>query len=213
MNPAFLRITGFTRAQLTGLTLVQFDNMLRDCCDPTQTYQSATADPSAPTEAGGERRCAMRRVLPLVRPGKRTLQYSVHVGDGNARVLYFRDITHEAQVERLKSEFLSTAAHELRNPMASVFGFSELLLTRDYDKKTRKDLLSTIHRQAGHVINLLNELLDLARIEARAGRDFKFKFQPLAPIIQRTVKASRTQRSAHDRCVSAQGPADGHGGR
>jgi signal transduction histidine kinase len=45
-------------------------------------------------------------------------------------ILYFRDVTRETEVDRMKSEFLTTAAHELRTPMVSVFGFTELLLNR-----------------------------------------------------------------------------------
>ena len=41
-----------------------------------------------------------------------------------------RDVTHETEVDQMKSEFLSTAAHELRTPMASIFGFVELLMHR-----------------------------------------------------------------------------------
>lgn len=47
-------------------------------------------------------------------------------GGSLEKVAYFRDITRESKVDRLKSEFLSTAAHELRTPMASIYGFSEL---------------------------------------------------------------------------------------
>jgi signal transduction histidine kinase len=49
------------------------------------------------------------------------------------RIFYFRDVTHESEVDRMKSEFLSTAAHERRTPMATIYGFDELLLTQDHD--------------------------------------------------------------------------------
>jgi signal transduction histidine kinase len=62
--------------------------------------------------------------------------------------------------------------------MASILGFSELLISRDFDEATRKDLLETIHKQSELLVSILNELLDLARIEARRGKDFVL--QPLS---------------------------------
>jgi signal transduction histidine kinase len=88
----------------------------------------------------------------------------------------------------MKTEFLSTAAHELRTPLASIHGFSELLLKRDFDAATRRDLLQTIHRQSTNLAGLVNELLDLARIEARADKDFRLEVQPLQPIVEATVR-------------------------
>ncbi len=92
-----------------------------------------------------------------------------------ARILYFRDVTAEAEVDQLKSEFLSTAAHELRTPMASVYGFAELLMTQELGAAERSELLGIIYKQSGVMADILNELLDLARIEARRGKDFVFE--------------------------------------
>ena len=104
-------------------------------------------------------------------------------------MLYLRDVTRELEVDRMKSEFLSSAAHELRTPMASIFGFAELLLRKSYPDERKREMIDTIHRQAKHLTNLVNELLDLARIEARAGKDFKLEELPLAPMINDAVAA------------------------
>jgi signal transduction histidine kinase len=104
-------------------------------------------------------------------------------------VICLRDVTRETEVDRMKSEFLSTAAHELRSPMASILGFSDLLLKREYDEKKRGEMLGIIYQQASGLTRMLNELLDLARIEARAGRDFKMTVIPLAVVIRRAVSS------------------------
>ncbi len=93
-------------------------------------------------------------------------------------------ITHETEVDRMKSDFLSTAAHELRTPLASIYGFSELLMARDYDKNTSYKILETIHRQSLNLKHLLDELLDLSRIEARAGKDFHMEDNTLQDIVK-----------------------------
>lgn len=189
VNPAFLRMTGLTQQELIDRTEAQADDLIRSLHDPSVPYPPLMRllDADASEEASREGRNL--QTLHLLKPEKRVLQRSMRRGEGGSKVLYFRDVTRETEVDRMKSEFLSTAAHELRTPMASVYGFCELLLRRDYDEKTRRDLLTTIHRQAGALIHLLNELLDLARIEARAGKDFKIRTQPLKPIVEQTVGA------------------------
>ncbi len=186
VNPAFLDMAGvpvefFDRAP----TLAEFDAALRERCDPAQPYESLEA--AQARELAGD----TRRATPIrLRNPSRILERHVRgTTGGGTTIIYFRDVTHETEVDRMKSEFLSTAAHELRTPMASIFGFSELLLRRPYDEGKRRDMLETVHRQAGLLVNLLNELLDLSRIEARAGKDFRIRVQPLAPILADTVAA------------------------
>lgn len=185
-NPAFSRMTGFGEADLTGLTEGEFDGLMRGLCDPAQANPAVDALPSP----GGDKSLPTPvAILTLLRPTRRILQRSVRKGaDGlGEKVYYFRDVTHETEVDRMKSEFLSTAAHELRTPMASIFGYSELLLTRDFDTETRHDIADTIHRQTRILTDMVDELLDLARIEARAGKDFRQELRPLLPIIRDTV--------------------------
>lgn len=108
-------------------------------------------------------------------------------GNSTELVMYFRDITHQRELDQMKSDFLATAAHELRTPLASVYGFAELLLQFDHDAETRRDMLETIHKQASYLVDMLNELLDLARIEARSGKDFEIRRQPLRPLLKDAI--------------------------
>ncbi len=72
-----------------------------------------------------------------------------------------------ARADRLKSEFLADMSHELRTPLNSILGFSELLLETctNLIPKQQEDL-RIIHREGRHLLMLVNDLLDLARIEA-----------------------------------------------
>ncbi len=176
VNPAFLAMTGFGAADLEGRSLGSLELQLGALCDekkPLPAFAAAADD--------GE-------ILYLARPEKAVLKLLVRTirdesEDAQGSVMYFRDVTRETEIDRMKSEFLSTAAHELRTPMASIYGFSELLLAREFDAATQRDLIQTIHRQTRNLIDLVNELLDLARIEARGGKSFKIQEQEVAPLV------------------------------
>jgi two-component system NtrC family sensor kinase len=86
-------------------------------------------------------------------------------------------------------EFLSAAAHELRTPITGIYGFAQLLKTRAYEPVVVRDLAGTIHEQAGRLIHLSNELLDLSRLEERGNQALSLRFQPLAPLLARAVEA------------------------
>jgi signal transduction histidine kinase len=114
------------------------------------------------------------------------LEVGLRLGNTEAisQVLSLRDVTHKSEVDQMKSEFLSTAAHEMRTPMASIFGFVELMLHRQLSPERQRDVLETIHRQSQLMINIVNELLDLARIEARRGSDFVLETVDLADLVR-----------------------------
>lgn len=76
------------------------------------------------------------------------------------------DITQRKEVERMKNEFVSTVGHELRTPLASLRGFSELMLKRDFSEEKRREFLTIIHKESGRLGKLINDLLDLQRIES-----------------------------------------------
>ncbi len=186
VNPAFERMTGLLAADLVGQSLEALEEQLMARCQWVETDAVVSVEGQGPE--GDARQFGPRELLHLHTPCARTLTRRVrHGGQDNETVMYFRDVTHEREVDRMKSEFLSMAAHELRTPMASIFGFTELLLKRQFSDERRNDMLSTIHRQAQVLINLVNELLDLARIESRRGKDFKRERQVLQPLIEATL--------------------------
>ena len=83
-------------------------------------------------------------------------------------VYVFDDITHEHEVEQMKSEFVSLVSHELRTPLTSIIGFISLILDGKTGKINQKqyESLSRAHRQSERLAALINDLLDISRIEA-----------------------------------------------
>jgi len=84
------------------------------------------------------------------------------------------------QAGKLKDQFLANVSHELRTPLNSVIGFSDLLLTMAAPEspltETQRDYLETIARNGRHLLELINELLDLSKIAA--GR-MELRLEPL----------------------------------
>jgi len=94
------------------------------------------------------------------------------------------DITKSARVDQIKSEFISTAAHELRTPMTTIFGYAELLKDAPLDAEEQKEMITTIHRQSKSMVDLLNDILDIEKLESQATKLFSFRRQPIAPILE-----------------------------
>lgn len=82
-------------------------------------------------------------------------------------VSIFRDITKEVEVDRLKSEFVSTVSHELRTPMTSIKGYADLMLMGAAGKMTpsQERYLKVIKNNADRLHMLVNDLLNISRIE------------------------------------------------
>ncbi len=83
-------------------------------------------------------------------------------------VAVFRDVTRRARIERLKEEFISVAAHELKTPMTALRGYIELLLSESAGQVTpiQERFLQIIKTNVERLAELANNLLDVSRIEA-----------------------------------------------
>ncbi|ASJ55840.1 histidine kinase [Brevibacillus formosus] len=81
-------------------------------------------------------------------------------------LLVYRDFTKEYEIDQMKSEFVSTVSHELRTPLASVLGFAELLLKKELKPERQQRYLATIYQEATRLTALINDFLDLQRMES-----------------------------------------------
>jgi PAS domain S-box-containing protein len=73
-----------------------------------------------------------------------------------------------AEVNRLKEEFIATTSHELRTPLTAILGFSSVLIEQSFGTLNEKQHLymERIHSSGEHLLELINDILDLSRIEA-----------------------------------------------
>ncbi len=187
VNSAFTPMTGLVETQIVGLDEVAFSDRLARLCIPSASFCGVDVLRLRTAQESGYH----REQIELSGPGKRVLEIGLKLSDANtvSQILYFRDVTHQTEVDRMKSEFLSTAAHELRTPMASVYGFAELLLLRERDEATRRELLGIILAQAKRMTQIIDDLLDVARIEARQGKDFVLEIVAVDALVADAVAA------------------------
>ena len=101
-------------------------------------------------------------------------------------VAIMHDISREKKIQRMKTEFVSMASHEIRTPLAALQGFTELLLSRDVPPSVQQDWLSLMNEESTRLAILIEELLDLTRMES--GR-MRLRREPvsMAEVVRRVV--------------------------
>jgi len=174
VNPAFTQMCGLESEDVTGNTAIELESKIQALYDESEL----------PSYLSQRERGALRITRPHFAILNRSSRSFRLPNNDEGQMLCFQDITRDVEVDRLKNEFLSTAAHELRTPMASVFGFSELLLTRTLPIEKQRQYIEVIHRQTGRLAEIINELLDLARIDAMEGKDFNISTTQIEPLLK-----------------------------
>jgi len=185
---------------LLGLTP---DNLLgKSLAELVEVMAGALENPQS-TRARWEELCAdpERTAVTLLayRTDKRlylketSLPVRGHDGGWLGRLFVYHDVTHEKEVDRMKTEFISVASHELRTPMTSIKGSLDLLLGGFVGEVSGeiKELLVIAQSGCERLIRLINDILDLSKIEA--GR-MQLKLQPmnLFDCVQRSMRTIKS---------------------
>ena len=109
-------------------------------------------------------------------------------------VYVFDDITREHEIDQMKSDFVALVSHELRTPLTSIIGFISLVLDGKAGPLNRDQQLSLtrVHRQSERLAKMINDLLDISRIEA--GRNV-MNLEPidLVEIVQHRLEELKPQ--------------------
>lgn len=135
----------------------------------------------------------------------RSLRIQGTSGEHLGRILILQDITSERELDRAKSALLSAVSHELRTPLAAIKGYTTTLLAEDvdWDPAARREFLQIILEEAERLIHLVNNLLDLSRLEAGA-LVLQRQPYPLEAILFRVRRSMR----ADSHPISIQLPSD-----
>lgn len=178
VNRKFVQLTGYELEELVG----QNPRILKSLATPPDVYQDLWRSLSAGKAWSGE-------FYNRKKSGELfwDVSYIAPVRDRNGRVIHFvavkEDITERKQMEveliaaketaetanRAKSHFLANMSHEIRTPMNTIIGMTELTLKTGLDAEQR-DYLKSVLLAAENLLTILDEILDLSKIEAGALR-------------------------------------------
>jgi PAS domain S-box-containing protein len=141
--------------------------------------------------------------LELEIPFKRTLAVLTKANQSDGYIVYLHDITQEAELEEMRSVFMSTAAHELRTPISSILGYSELLMRRlkgtvKPSEDTIQEMAGVIERQSKNMAELVNDLLDLARLENQMAKGLNLHETSLATYLRPVVAQFQMRGDVRD---------------
>ncbi len=108
---------------------------------------------------------------------------------GSACVL--RDVSHEREIDRMKTDFVSSVSHELRTPLTSIMAYtSTILRDENMPEQTKRDFLIIIDEESNRLKNLIEELLEISRFESETSKiirepiDIADLIKQLLPIFQ-----------------------------
>jgi PAS domain S-box-containing protein len=113
------------------------------------------------------------------------------------------------RANRLKSEFLASMSHELRTPLHTIIGFTELLEEQSEGalNDSQQRFLGHIHRDSAHLLDLINDILDLSKIEA-GQLTLKMEIFPISRSIDEALNAIRPGAAAKGIAVEEHGSSD-----
>ena len=101
-----------------------------------------------------------------------------------------------------KNKLLGMAAHDLRNPLGSIRGFSEMMLSDELDEESSQELLSLIHKISNEMLDMVNDLLDVSHIES--GKfNLDLKGCDLSELVQERVKLATRSAEKKDMQIVA----------
>jgi two-component system NtrC family sensor kinase len=142
------------------------------------------------------------RLLSLLRaPGDHPRREEIEVPDGRifnaqrtpiegvGQSIVLQDITHLKELDRIKSEFVTTVSHDLRSPLTAILGYVELIERAGEINEQQRDFIRRVQLSVQQITNLVTDLLDLGRIEA--GLETSRESSPISVLARYAVEGLR----------------------
>jgi two-component system phosphate regulon sensor histidine kinase PhoR len=162
LNPKAKEIFGLYGESAVGQSAVDFIRKFDDV-----PYEEMRAQFRKIVERGETFSTEMRLAIPTTR------FYTLQLGPVRSRdglvqgiVGVLSDITELKEMDQMKTDLMSMVTHEIRTPLATVRGFAQILLKGGLGNDKSKEFLEIINRQSNRLVNLVNDFLDITRIES-----------------------------------------------
>jgi len=110
--------------------------------------------------------------------------------DGVGQAVVMQDITHLKELDRIKSEFVTTVSHDLRSPLTAILGYVDLIGRTGEVSEQQREFIQRVRTSVEHITALISDLLDLGRIEA--GLDSARETTPLPVLARYAVETLRS---------------------
>jgi len=172
-NPAACSYYGYTREQMPGLNIANINILPKEkILEELEQARSRDFNHFFFTHrlSGGELRDIEKYSYPIPINGKIFL-YTIISDITDTKKMQSELVRARMEAEianKAKSEFLASMSHELRTPLNSIIGFSDMLLTQNFGPLNEKQMryVNNISVSGGHLLKLINDILDLSKIEA-----------------------------------------------
>ena len=194
-NRRFAALFGLDQQALPGRRVGDFSGTLErvfDLPDSSARFAAYLADPTADVALDLRQRWPAERDLKL-------FSTPVRAADGRAlgRLFAFRDVTRERAADRMKEAFVATVSHELRTPLTSIKGYVDILLDEGAGPllEQQREFLEIVRDSTDREVALVNDLLDIARLEAGHVRLRPVPLD-LVPLLRQVTAALRPQLAA-----------------
>ncbi len=195
VNPRFCKLTGYQKNEVIGKN----PNILKSGHTSNEEYKKMWNTISSGNEWHGEFLDKMKdgsciwesaTISPILNSAGRITHYLAVKEDITERKAYESELQNAKEkaeeMNRLKSSFLANMSHELRTPMIGILGFSELLKD-DIKAPDHKVMVETIYSSGKRLLDTLNLLLDLAKLESNK-LEIKFKVMNVGQTVEEALK-------------------------
>ena len=196
-NTFMLSLFGTTAEKVLGCTAVQVADLTGE-----PPFEAAT--PELMLSAKGDEQLNEAAIFEIDGPRRRYVRRVVSpvIGAGSplsGLVVVYQDVTDQKEVEQLKDDFLSIASHELKTPLTSIMGYTQLLnrrLNSELRRAGSDDVIEVIENQCRRMKRLVEDLLDVSRIERGSFQTAQAQVD-LVDLVETVVKRFRPASRDH----------------